>query len=230
MISLGNMDEAGHGVNRSREAISLLFGPQGTVTLESMLEIRKLLQENSELVFLSRTISELPTLWPAILEVWPDLDRVPGVNRLSELCQFFKGGPALTFLEPTNNILLSPLTVISQIVDFWKLSHGVDNPSSMESPLRDVQGFCLGFLTATAISCSRDEAQFQALASKAVRLALCMGAVVDLDALKIPDRLGCASAIAVRLKSNEHLQHLQHTMKLYPRVSTVESQVFNPVR
>jgi hypothetical protein len=219
------MVEARHGENGSQEAISVLFGPQGTITSKSMLGIRKLLQENSDLDFLSRTISELPTLWPTILEVYPDLDKVPAKKRLSELCHFFQGGPAPMFLEPTNNIILSPLTVISQIVDFWKLSHGVDNRSSIESQLRDVQGFCLGFLTATAISCSRNEAQYQALASNAVRLALCMGALVDLDALNTSDRLDCASAIAVRWKSDAHLQHLQHTMKLYPRVSTIYSQV-----
>jgi hypothetical protein len=220
-MALENMDEARHGENGSQEAISVLFGPQGAVKTKSLLQIRKFLQENSDLDFLSRTLSELPALWPAILEAWPDLDKVPARKRLNELCQFFQGGPALTFLGPTDNIILSPLTVISNIVDFWKLTHGVENRTSIESQWQDVQGFCLGFLAATAVSCSRNEAQFQALASKAVRLAVCMGALVDLDALNTSDGLNIASAIAVRWKSNAHLQHLQHTMKLYSRVGKI---------
>jgi Starter unit:ACP transacylase in aflatoxin biosynthesis len=217
------MGEAHHGGNGRREAISVLFGPQGALTSKSLLELRTLLQEDSDLNFLSSTISELPSLWPATLEVWPDLDIVPAKKRLTELCRFFQGGPAVAFPTPTNNILLCPLTVITQIVDFWKLTHGVDLPSLFEAQLRDVQGFCLGFLTAIAVSCSRDEKQFQALVSKVVRLAVCMGALVDLDALGTPDSSDCALAIAVRWKSNEHLKHLQHTMKLYPGVSDSQS-------
>jgi hypothetical protein len=61
------------------------------------------------------------------------------------------------------------------------------------------------------------------LASKAVRLALCIGALVDLDAINYSNGLDCASAIAVRWKSIAHLQHLEHTLKLYPKVSNVQS-------
>lgn len=217
------MGEAYQSENGRQEAISVLFGPQGELTSKSLVELRTILQENSDLNFLSSTISELPSLWPAILEVWPDLDIVPAKKRLTELCRFFQGGPDVAFSTPTNNILLCPLTVITQIVDFWKLTHGFDLPSLFEAQLRGVQGFCLGFLTAITVSCSRDEKQFQALASKAVRLALCMGALVDLDALDTPDSSDCALTIAVRWKSNEHLKHLQHTMKLYPDVSDTQS-------
>ncbi len=220
------MGEAQHDDNGSPEAISVLFGPQGALTSKSLLELRTLLQENSDLEFLLSTIFELSSLWPAILEVCPGLNIVPAKERLTELSCFFQGGPALTFLKPTNNILLCPLTVITQIVDFWKLTHVFEFPSPLESQLRDVQGFCLGFLTAVAVSCSRNETQFKILASKAVRLAVCMGALVDLDAL---GTLGCASAIAVRWKSNAHFQHLEHTMKLYPSVSDIQFQISLPV-
>ncbi|RDW81833.1 hypothetical protein BP6252_02945 [Coleophoma cylindrospora] len=206
------MHETHHGKNGSQDSVSVLFGPQGAVTIKSMLEIRTLLQENPDFDFLLRTISELPSLWSAIQDVWPQLDQLPAKKKLTELCQFFQGGPVVTFSEPTNNLLLSPLSVISQIIAFWKLSHGFDHRQSVDSGLRDVQGFCLGFLTATAISCSKSEAQFHALASKAVRLALCIGALVDLDALNC-----CASAFAVRWKSPASLQYLEHTLKLYPK-------------
>lgn len=214
------MHEARHSKNASQEALSVLFGPQDTIAPQSLLDIRSLLQENADLDFLSRTISELPTLWPAIQEVWPQLNKLPGARKLTELCHFFQGGPSLTFSESTNNLLLSPLTIISQIIDFWKLSHGVDSRPPIESHLGDVQGFCLGFLTATAISCSRNEAQFQALASKAVRLALCMGALVDSDALNNGDGRDAASTVAVRWKSTAHLQHLDRTLNQYPKVSS----------
>ncbi|KAL8831679.1 MAG: hypothetical protein Q9191_000724 [Dirinaria sp. TL-2023a] len=199
------------GDDRSQDAISILFGPQGALSSDSLSDVRILLRKHPELEFLSSTIRELPSLWPAILDVLPGLDIVPAKKRLNELCGFFQGGAALTF-KPTDNILLCPLTVIIQIVDFWKLTHAVDLPSFHASQLQDVQGFCLGFLVAIAASCSSNERQFQDLAAKAVRLALVAGAVVDSDALT---NHGCATTIAVRLKSNAHLEHLQHELELF---------------
>ncbi|EEP77445.1 hypothetical protein UREG_02294 [Uncinocarpus reesii 1704] len=134
-----------------------------------------------------------------------------------KLRDFFQGGPAPTPSEPTNNLLLSPLTVISQVIDFWKLSHGFDHRAPIGSQVRDVQGFCTGFLTAAAISCSKSEAHFQELASKAIRLSLCTGAVVDLDALNHSSGLDYPAAVAVRWKSAGGRQHLERILKQHPR-------------
>jgi Starter unit:ACP transacylase in aflatoxin biosynthesis len=234
MNNEGRHSRVNGSVNGSREAeaIPVLFGPQGTVTCESMLEMRKFLRDNPALDFLSTTISELPALWPAILDVCPGLDKIPAKMRLNELVRFlFEGGDPAAILcsepLPANNIIMSPLTVISQIIEFWKLSHGCffdnndnNNDGHHSSNISDVQGFCLGFLTAMSVSCSRSEAQFQALSSKAVRLAVCLGAWIDLDALN-HNVSECASAIAVRWKSDAHWQHLERTMELYTRVSTI---------
>jgi hypothetical protein len=203
--------------NDSRAAISMLFGPQGVVTQKSLLEIRDFLQGSSLLNFLSKTIEELPKVWPVLVGVWPDLEKVPAKKRMDELLHFFEGGPPPTFSESTNNILLSPLAVISQIVEFYKLSHDDDNQRSEGFEFQDVQGFCVGFLTATAISCSKNEAQFKAVASKAVRLAFAIGALVDLDT--ISGQNDCASAVAIRWKSKPQAQFLRDTMRQYPRVS-----------
>lgn len=216
--------------NGHRRATSVLFGPQGTLTMDKMFEVRKLLQKTSDLEFLSRTISELPSLWSTISDAWPELAKVPAKRKLEELCQFFQGGSNLSLLEPANNTILCPLTVITHIIDFWKLGHDNEETSVIESSMQDVQGFCLGFLTATAISCAKDETQYQALAAKAVRLATCVGAVVDLDTLKTTDRLDDASAIAVRWKSSSHLQGLEQAMSLYPGVSEIQCQCIHSIR
>ena len=212
------MDETSNGEKASREAISVLFGPQGAITPEPMLEIRKSVQEAADLTFLMRAISELPSLWPALQEICPEIDEVLAKKRLEELADFFHGGPPVNLSGPINNILLCPLTVISHIAEFWKTSRGLMDQSLEQLQFQHVQGFCLGFLTAAAISCSRNEAQYQALAANTVRLALCLGALVDFEALKCQGRPDCASGIAVRWKSSEHWENLQQTMKMYPTV------------
>lgn len=216
-MAQGTLNGVRSNKNGGRAAISMLFGPQGVITQRSLLEIRDFLQENPALDFLSQTIAELPNLWPVLVGVWPSLDKVPAKKRLDDLLRFFEGGPAPTFSESTNNILLSPMTVIAQIVEFYKLSHDDDNQRSEDFQFQDVQGFCVGFLTATAISCSKNEAQFKTVASKAVRLAFAIGALVDLDT--ISDQNDCASAVAVRWKTKSQAQYLQDTMKQYSRVS-----------
>lgn len=189
------------------------------MTPTEMLELRAFVQEHPDLHFVAETLSGLQAIWPALLGVWPQLDRLPGGKMLTELSHFFKGGMLPTLSEGPLNVLVSPLTVASHIVDFWKLSHGLDGRVSNEMYIGDVQGFCSGFLTAAAVSGSRDAAQFQKWASNAVRLALCMGALVDLDALHATHEVGCASALAVRWRSAAELQYLHDTLKIYPKVS-----------
>ncbi|RDA88879.1 hypothetical protein CP532_5399 [Ophiocordyceps camponoti-leonardi (nom. inval.)] len=217
-MAVNNKNEDDERMDGTRQVTSVLFGPTGSVTTESLLEIRTLLRESSDLDFLSRTISDLPTLWPTIQEAWPPLASLPAKKKLNELCNFFQQGsnpssssPLLT--EATNNNILScPLAVISHVIDFWKLTCGIEDAEPLESRVRDVQGFCLGFLTASAVSCAKSETQFRDLTVKAVRLALCLGAVVDLDSVRCLD---CAVTVAVRWKSSSHLQLLRQTMKSY---------------
>ncbi|RCI12619.1 hypothetical protein L249_0310 [Ophiocordyceps polyrhachis-furcata BCC 54312] len=200
--------------NMNHDGTSVLFGPTGAVTTESLLTIRNLLQENADLGFISSTISELPTLWPSIQEAWPPLSKLPAEEKLKELGDFFssqRDSRSILTEATNNNILSCPLAVISQLIDFWKLTR--DGEPLGSSRVRDVQGFCLGFLTASAVSSAKSESQFRHLAVKAVRLALCLGAVVDLDSVRRSD---CASTLAVRWKSGAQLQQLRHTMKLYP--------------
>ncbi|KAK4155038.1 hypothetical protein C8A00DRAFT_13874 [Chaetomidium leptoderma] len=217
---------AGAGGDKSHKAVSVLFGPQGPVTAASLLEIRQLMRDHVDLHFLSKAIEELPALWPDIVRAYPDLARLSpaAAPKLDELARFFNSSssdnnnnnnsaPDLLLLSPglpANNVLLCPLTVVAQVVDFWSLTR--DNEESLsESPLRDVQGLCLGFLTAAAVSCSRSEAQYQTLAANAVRLALCLGAVVDLDALG--SECGASATLAARWKSPAQLQHLHDTIE-----------------
>ncbi|KAE8148647.1 hypothetical protein BDV25DRAFT_141606 [Aspergillus avenaceus] len=202
--------------NGCPEALSVLFGPQGAVTQESLVGIRNSLQENSDLKFLSGIVSDLHALWPIITNAWPDLSRLEGKAQLIALSNFLQGGSVLSVSEASNNIIQSPLTVVSQVIDFWKLTHGLDHRQFTETQFQDVQGFCLGFLGATVVSCSKNEVQFQSLAATAVRLALCMGALVDLDALDAFDCDNHASAVAVRWKSTTDLEHLKCTLKLFP--------------
>lgn len=207
------------------EVTSVLFGPQGTMSPDTLLAIRRSLHETPALEFLSRTIAELPTLWPDLLEALPGLEGSSAQKYLSELACFFREDSPPAFPEHVNtNTLLSPLTVIHQIVEFWKLSHGVDTSSSAKTHFQDVQGFCVGFLTASAVSCSKNETEFQSLAAKAVRLALCIGITVDLD---LNDDFESMIAIAVRWRSDVQAEYLKCVIEKFPNVSTISTPTWS---
>ncbi|KAI0531600.1 hypothetical protein GGR58DRAFT_508326 [Xylaria digitata] len=194
------------------EAISVLFGPQGAMTPEAMLDMRKAITNNAGLRFLSAALLELPALWLDIVDAYPELENASAAKRLDEVSRFFQGGLTPEFSGGSNNTVLCPLTVASHIVEFDKLSHGTE-----PSQFTDVQGFCLGFLMAAAISCATNEEQYRALAVKAVRIALLLGAVVDANTLRYSDgEEDGASTIAVRWKLDTHLQELQEAIKLHP--------------
>lgn len=217
-----------------QQAASVLFGPQGLLTKDMMFEARRMLKETPDLGFLKATILELPSLWPTISNAWPHLAELPALERLEQVSHFFQGGSNLGFLESESNTILCLLTVVTQIIDFWKLGQGDGEERIVWSSMQDVQGFCLGFLTAAAISCSKDETQYRSLAATAVRLATCAGAVVDIDTLKA-DRHDRALAIAVRWKPSSSLQDLEQIMDRHPKVcepqiNTLRKQFSNGVK
>ncbi|CAI6039958.1 unnamed protein product [Clonostachys chloroleuca] len=79
---------------------------------------------------------------------------------------------------PLPNIVVTPLVVISHLVQFiqYKELSRLSNSESVES-----LGFCTGLLSAFAISSSRDEAQLPKHGAAAIRLAAFIGAIVDAD-------------------------------------------------
>ncbi|KAL2783208.1 hypothetical protein BJX66DRAFT_345151 [Aspergillus keveii] len=96
------------------------------------------------------------------------------------------------------NLLLVPVTVLRHIVEFQKLK---DERKNLE--IRDVQGFCVGVLAAITACWEHDDVDFAKAVSTVLRVALCIGALVDLDELHgAPSR-----SMAVRWKTKcEHRQ------------------------
>ena len=212
---------------RKTEAAPMLFGPQGTITREMLLDMRNVLQSNTALKYLSTAILELPALWiTAVVHNCPSLGRLSCKTSLDELVRFFSGAQEPDLLMrskslPTNNIVMTTLTVVAHIIEFWKLTHfrlhdegGVDR-SQLAENISDVQGLCTGFLSAVCVSCACNEDEFQSLSVKAIRLAMCIGAWVDLDAY----HHNISSAMAVRWKTDADFQQLNRTLQSYSKVS-----------
>lgn len=203
MFSMPSTD--GRASTKIRTSL-LLVGPQRSrVSPFDLTELRATITNTPDLIFLGDTVIGLESLWPTIVEAYPELKRVRGEESLRSLRQFLEGGePPHWKQPPARNILFDVVTVLSQAVEFWRLATTkVQNDlfssvsGEFSSQLQDIQGFCIGFLTAAAVASSKTKADFQKHIAVALRLALCVGALVELDDAKSDNLHGHAASISV---------------------------------
>jgi DNA-binding transcriptional regulator YbjK len=106
---------------------------------------------------------------------------------------------------------------VSQVVDFIRA--GNKNLSDFHT----LQGFCIGFLSAAAISSAEEWVRFEADVCNAVRLAACIGIVIDIReaALETHDR---ASTVSVRYKTAADRAYLETCLDAFPQVGNKQNR------
>ncbi|KAI1805059.1 hypothetical protein F4811DRAFT_570540 [Daldinia bambusicola] len=191
----------------------LLFGPQIPRLIPSRLtDLRKTISEDPSLGFIVEIVKELPLLWETTIQPnLPGLESSINAKRILELfgACLENEEAEIPRLRAPYNILLVPLTVISQIVEYIRLSHrGV------------VQGFCVGFLAAAAVASSQNRAELERWTATAIRLAVCIGAIVDLDEVKrsngMVESTKCSSTWSVGWSSIIEKRHFEKTLASFP--------------
>lgn len=198
-----------------------LFGPQVTRwTQESLSSLQSTLLHDSHLKVLRETLAELPSLW-STLENRFDLVNFPGHERLLQLSDFATGKKVLDE-KSLSNIHLAPLTIVDHMVEYIQIAEKLNSTDgALNLPtFGAAQGFCIGFLSAAAISSSNNWAELEINASNALRLAACIGAVIDNE-----DGLhDGATAISVRWKTDSDRTYLESSLDLFPNVSNTSEE------
>ncbi|KAI8958242.1 hypothetical protein F5Y11DRAFT_362834 [Daldinia sp. FL1419] len=191
----------------------LLFGPQIPRLVPSRLtDLRKTILEDPSLEFLVQTVKELPSLWETTIQpASPKFNHLPNVKqRLQQLGIFFQNrNEEPPRLSVPHNLVLAPLTVISQIVEYVRSGHR-----------GTAQGFCVGFLAAAAVASAQNRVELEKWTAVAIRLAVCVGAVVDLDELERSDEGAnssqCSSTWSVGWTSRIEKEHFERTLASFP--------------
>lgn len=200
----------------------LLIGPQlSRVTAHDVIRLRSTITGIAELSFLLEAVNELETIWPTLVETFPELDILPGDLALRRVAGFLNGDdfPSLD-QSIARNIELNVLTVLFHAADFWRASatkiRSEIFPSLPHSSsyLADIQGLCIGFLTAAAVSCSMSEMCFRRNIVVSLRIAVGVGALVDYDSIT-----KAAASISVGWSSHLERQALQGLCEKYVEVS-----------
>lgn len=118
------------------------------------------------------------------------------------------------------NVFMTPLTVIRQIIDVWKFKEESQN----RCRIVDAQGFCVGFLAAVAVASSNDSNEFEDIASTMIRLAVCIGAAVDLDGILH----GPTRSVALRWKSDSEKEQLDRVLGSSSTVRNISTPPITP--
>ncbi|KAL6719406.1 hypothetical protein ACLMJK_003646 [Lecanora helva] len=197
----------------------LVCGPQAGWPDDMELSRLKAFLLNEPLLQpLLSAIRDLPKLWHSLTRCAPELSASGGLDMLRSLVQWIDIEDRFQRDSNPPNIISTPLTVIIQIVQYFQyLRHnGFTHADILRSAQAGgVQGFCSGLLAATALACSKDEAEVTLYAGVAIRLAVCIGAFVDLDG-RFAEPPSSTVSVAVRWKSEASKKDLDRIMKSHP--------------
>ncbi|KAK0723563.1 hypothetical protein B0T26DRAFT_263600 [Lasiosphaeria miniovina] len=211
-----------------RDALVVVGPKRSRFTPKALSELRSAITRSPDLGFLHEAITGLESLWPAIVVAHPALKQVDGKQSLHSLGQFLKTGELDTLTQTGSrhdNILLDVVTVLSQIVDFWRLAttkiqNGIFTPLKSDDAgrhhLYNIQGFCLGFLAAAAVASAKNKAEFETNAAAALRIAVCTGALVEADVVELGKSGAKPASLSVGWSSQSDYEGLGDVLKSYP--------------
>jgi hypothetical protein len=189
-----------------------LFGPQKEEwTIAQLTDLQSALSQDTRLSNLRESLKTLPSLGPLLEGIYGSGHGFPGIKKLQSLSEFAIGSVTL---DPTrfSNTELAPLTVISQI------AHWIQVQGNALDQCEAAQGFCIGFLSAVAISLSDNRAAFDRYVSNAVRLATCVGFIVDMENMPHMGSGDSATTWSVRCKTQKDRAYLDMCLDNIPGV------------
>ena len=182
----------------------LAFGPGTELPSQEVIaELRQELIENPYLSNLRDAVKDLPRFWRTLIDFDPSLSYVPGGKYLDDLQWWVADAGAFHHsLSNTPNVYALPVSLIIQITQYFRFLNLLGKKEKhphcrVLEGLRagGIQGFCIGFLSAIAVSTSENEMDITTVAAVSLRLAVCIGVYVDQDGsyAKQPNHMACVS-------------------------------------
>lgn len=209
----------------------VVFGPQTSQPTADQLErIRDTLLNNAHLQSFAAAIEDLGSFWELLVNADKNLAHLAGSEELRTLQTWLDQGTfPPTSTEPLSNTVLTPLTVIVHVVEYFDSLEdqalGCSHSEMLQSVTdAGIQGFCSGLLTAVAVACSSTESNLIRLACVSLRLAVVIGAYIDLDedTRELEKKAAC---LAVRWSNPEQEQFVRSSLEGMPEayISVVTS-------
>jgi hypothetical protein len=205
---------------------TLLFGPHFlSFTAESLSSIREDWVGSAGVQdWVLGVLGELPHHWTTLTTAFPALDRLQGEQQLRNLVESIRTGHISEASFPLSNLTLCPLVVVTQLTQYLhyrRLTQPRLDGKWVHMADTECVGFCIGVLSALAVSCSSTLEQLERNGATAVRLAMLIGALVDSANAVHPS--GEPISISTVWHSPNGKAELNRVLESFPGVSTVHS-------
>ncbi|KIM94086.1 hypothetical protein OIDMADRAFT_45882 [Oidiodendron maius Zn] len=201
----------------------LIFGSQSLdFNEDSATQLRSSLLSNPTLAWIPETIIELQDIWGSISEAVPAVQDYPGAKYLQWMKDWIRTGkfPAGSF--PLPSIVLTPLVVISHLVQFSGFLDLIQpNPTTKDKLTSlllyrvETLGLCTGLLSSVAVSSSANLPQLKKYGAAAIRIAAAVGGFVDAKDLENGIK-GKWKSISVGWSSPEGDEEILRILKSFP--------------
>jgi hypothetical protein len=203
----------------------LVFGSQTSwPSVDFLSQLRSILLLEPSLHQFLATIKDLSKTWEALVAADARLQQVDGLDAINCIQGWIDTGDFGTTPEPLLNVLAAPMTIIIQMAHYLSFVTSKDTNTTQKAVLESaqdagVQGLCTGLLSAIAVACSKTQEELGSYSSVALRIALCVGAYVDLDEILTTP----ASCIAIRWRTENGKEEILKMLKDFPGVRTLDS-------
>jgi hypothetical protein len=171
---------------RSAKQSVLVFGPQAlSLQQETIDRLRAILHAHPRYSWIRNAVADLSNIWPVLGHVLPETGALAGQEAIQNILDLLLLPRARlkTNLARLPNLVLTPLVVVIHLVQYLDYLELTGREYGIEDNLADCQtkaiGFCTGLLVSSAVTSSKTELEFQKHGTAALRLAFCIGAVVD---------------------------------------------------
>lgn len=191
--------------------------------------IRSSLIHDPYLSDLRQSVTELPALWSLLTIEEPALERVDAAPLLQDVATWIQNGDISTLptaSESSRNTRMAVLTVLAHIVEYMSYLHSQEVAGEEDAHRivleglqhGGIQGLCIGLLSAIALACSQTKVEVAKYGAVAVRLALCVGAFVDLSEVETEEPTVCLSTRWPVSEGDGKDESLTAMLKNYPQV------------
>lgn len=207
----------------------LVFGPQTNLPPdETLTPLRQELLHHPDLAPLRETLHEIVEFWKALTAFDPSLGSIPGSTSLTELQRWVEEGGVFPHRSPNSlSICTIPATFLLQIAQYTRYLTCLERLHPHEAvrealQVGGVQGSRIGLLSAVTVSTADTLAEIGSIAAANLRLAVCIGAYVDLHARSAREANQNA-CISVRWPSTHQggRQKVQRLISAFPNVCTL---------
>ena len=141
---------------------TVVFDAQWTsLTTKSLASLQATLFDNPRYTWIVDAIHGLPDLWSVATKTLGGQSTSSIASQLATFSKWTQSATSSDLSLPLSNALLTPITVIMELVQFMEHVEKAMTDSDKLIEIDEVLGFCTGLLSASAVASSRDRSDLQ---------------------------------------------------------------------